>query len=224
MKETNQADNTIVIFTCDNGTSPKANFAELEAGGVHLNEHWRGWKADAYEGGHRVPFVVRWPGKIKPGTVSEQTITVADIMATCAAVIGHKLPPDVAEDSVSLLPTLTGEDHAAPLHEIVVHHSSSGHFAVRQGKWKLLLCRGSGGWSPPSESEAAKQNLPPVQLYNLSDDPKETANLQADYPEVVRQLTSDLRQVIEQGRSTPGPPQPNHAGAKWWPGLPWEKP
>ena len=86
------------------------------------------------------------------------------------------------------------------------------------------LCRGSGGWSTPREAAAVKQNLPPVQLYNLQDDPKETTNLHADYPEVVEQLTSELRHVIEKGRSTPGSEQPNHAAAKWWPGLPWKKP
>jgi arylsulfatase A-like enzyme len=223
LTETNQSDNTLVIFTCDNGTSPKANFPQLDAAGVHLNEHWRGWKADAYEGGHRVPFIVRWPGKIEPGSRSEQTITLADIMATCADVAGHELPADAAEDSVSLLPTLRGEDVAGPLHELVVHHSVSGHFAVRKGPWKLLLCRGSGGWSPPREAAAVKQKLPQVQLYNLHDDPKETTNRQADRPDVVEQLTADLRQVVEQGRSTPGTKQPNHARAKWWSGLPWKK-
>jgi len=224
LKETGQEDNTLVIFTCDNGTSPKADFPQLDAAGVHLNEHWRGWKADAYEGGHRVPFIVRWPGRIESGAKCEQTITLADIMATCAELIGHPLPADAAEDSTSLLSALRGQHRSGPLHDVVVHHSGSGHFAVRKGKWKLLLCRGSGGWSPPREAVALKEGLPPVQLYNLRDDPKETLNLQADHPEVVAQLTADLRRVVEQGRSTPGPKQPNHAGATWWPGLPWEKP
>ncbi|TWU38372.1 sulfatase family protein [Novipirellula artificiosorum] len=224
LKETGQADNTVVFFTCDNGTSPKADFASLNAGGVHLNEHWRGWKADAYEGGHRVPFFVRWPGHIQPGSRCDQTITLADIMSTCAALLEHPLPPDAAEDSVSLLPTLIGDQELTPLHPLVVHHSVSGHFAVRKGKWKLLLCRGSGGWSPPSESEADKQGLPPVQLYDLEADPKERSNLQASHPELVQQLTEELRQIIERGRSTPGPKQPNHADVSWWAGLPWEKP
>jgi arylsulfatase A-like enzyme len=223
LRETGQDDNTLVFFTCDNGTSPKANFAQLDAAGVHLNEHWRGWKADAYEGGHRVPFIARWPGQIERGARSEQTITLADIMATCAAVVGHKLPASAAEDSVSLLPTLRGNKVSRPLHDVVVHHSVSGHFAVRKGKWKLLLCRGSGGWSPPREPAALKQGLPPVQLYNLEDDPKETLNLQADYPKVVSELRADLRRIVEQGRSTPGPVQPNHADATWWTGLPWKK-
>lgn len=223
LNETGQADNTIVIFTCDNGTSPKANFKELDAAGIHLNVNWRGWKADAYEGGHRVPFVVRWPGKIKENSTCDQTITVADIMATCGEIAGYKIPIDAAEDSVSLLPTMRGEDIAGRLHDVVIHHSSSGHFAIRKGKWKLLLCRGSGGWSPPREAEATKQNLPAIQLFNLEEDQKETSNLQAEYPEVVKELTADLRQSIENGRSTPGPSQPNHAGATHWPGLPWGK-
>lgn len=224
LEETGQAENTLVIFTCDNGTSPKAKFAELEAAGVHLNANWRGWKADVYEGGHRVPFVVRWPGKIKAGSRSEQTITLADIMATCADVAGYKLPSDAGEDSVSLLPTLRGEASAEPLHEFVVHQSGSGFFALRKGDWKLLLCRGSGGWSPPNETQAKKQKLPAVQLYNLKDDPKETTNLQAKHPELVAELTADLRRAVERGRTTKGPDQPNHGGAKWWSGLPWSKP
>ncbi len=224
LKETNQADNTLVVFTCDNGTSPKAKFAQLESAGVQLREHWRGWKADIYEGGHRVPFIVRWPGHVDPGTRGEQTITLADIMATCADIVGHELPADAAEDSVSLVAVLQGKAVEEPLHEMVVHHSVSGHFAVRQGPWKLLLCRGSGGWSPPREPEAARQDLPLVQLFNLDEDPRETVNLQAEHPGIVEQLTAELRQIIEQGRSTPGPEQPNHAGAKWWPGLPWQKP
>ncbi len=224
LQESKQDENTLVFFTCDNGTSNKANFAQLDAGGIHLNENWRGWKADAYEGGHRVPFFVRWPGKIKSGSSSSETITLADIMATCASVLDHPLPTNAAEDSVSLLNTLLGQKAEQPLHPVVVHHSVSGHFAIRQGKWKLLFCRGSGGWSPPREAAAAKQNLPPIQLFNLVEDPKETQNLQAQYPAVVEELTAKLRQVIECGRSTPGPNQANHAGATWWPGLPWKKP
>ena len=224
LRESGQADNTLVIFTCDNGTSPKADFPGLDRSGIHLNVNWRGWKADAYEGGHRVPFIARWPGKIQPGTRSDQTITLADIMATCADVLEHSLPANAGEDSVSLLPTLTGKTSGGPLHEMVVHHSVSGHFAVRRGKWKLLFCQGSGGWSPPREAVAAKQKLPPVQLYDLSMDPQETTNLQSQYPDIVQQLTNDLRRLIERGRSNPGPKQVNHGGQIWWPGLPWPKP
>jgi len=213
LEDTGQAENTMVLFTCDNGTSPKAEFAQLEARNVRLNENWRGWKADAYEGGHRVPFIVRWPGRIRKGTRSEQTISLADIMATCADVIDAKLPPNAAEDSVSLMPVLTGKKVDGFLHDLVIHHSGSGHFAVRMGKWKLLLCRGSGGWSPPRENEAAGKNLPMLQLYNLGNDPRETENLCDKYPDRVEKLVNALAKAIDEGRTTPGPRQANQG----WP-------
>ena len=213
LKDTDQADNTVVFFTCDNGTSPKANFPQLDTAGVHLNVNWRGWKADAYEGGHRVPFIVRWPGQVKPGTRSTQTITLTDIMATCAGILGAELPANAAEDSVSLLPVLRGKKMEKPLHDVVIHHSGSGHFAIRKAQWKLLLCRGSGGWSPPRETEAAKKKLPMLQLYDLANDPKESKNLHAQYPDKVKELVSDLAKAFRNGRTTHGPRQQNEG----WP-------
>lgn len=223
LDKTDQAKDTVIFFTCDNGTSPKADFPGLLKKGVHLNENWRGWKADAYEGGHRVPFVVRWPGKVQSGSTSLETITLADIMTTCAGVIGFAVPENCAEDSVSLLPVLLGQTTDGPLHQSVVHHSISGHFAIRKGSWKLLLCAGSGGWSPPREPEAKKQNLPAVQLFHLADDPKETNNLALSEPERVVQLRAELKSLVEAGRSTPGAAQPNHNNQKWWKELPWKK-
>jgi arylsulfatase A len=222
--ESGQSENTVVFFTADNGTSPKADFPQLAEAGVHLNEHWRGWKADAYEGGHRVPFIVRWPGVTKPGSRSAETIVLTDVMATCADLLEFALPATAAEDSVSLLPRLSADRSEPPLHDAVVHHSSEGHFAVRKGPWKLMFCRGSGGWSPPREAEARSQGLPPLQLYHLGRDPKETTNVQSEHPEIVQEMTADLRRMVEQGRTTPGPRQPNHEGGLWWPGLPWDKP
>ncbi len=213
LDETGQADNTVVFFTCDNGTSPKANFPQLDAAGVHLNANWRGWKADAYEGGHRVPFIVRWPGRIKPGTRSDETIVLTDIMASCAGILGTELSANTAEDSVNLLPVLRGGKMEKPLHDVVIHHSGSGHFAIRKGQWKLLLCRGSGGWSPPREAEAAEQKLPMLQLYDLASDPKESKNLQAKYPDKVKELAADLAKAFRNGRTTPGPRQQNEG----WP-------
>ena len=213
LDDTGQTDNTVVIFTCDNGTSPKADFPQLDAAGVHLNVNWRGWKADAYEGGHRVPFIVRWPGQIKPGTRSHETIVLTDIMATCADILGTNLPATAAEDSVSLLPVLSGDTIERPLHELAIHHSGSGHFAVRKGQWKLLLCRGSGGWSPPREAEAAKKKLPMLQLYDLASDPRETENLHLKYPDKVTELANALAKAFRRGRTTPGPSQANQG----WP-------
>ncbi|MEM6690546.1 MAG: arylsulfatase [Planctomycetota bacterium] len=222
LDETGLSEDTFVIFTTDNGTSPKANFSELEAGGIRLSEHWRGNKADAYEGGHRVPFIVRWPSKIRANTRTQQTITQADVMATLADLTKHEIPDDAAEDSVSLLPVLLDNDNGRPLHEAVVHHSSSGYFAVRQGNWKLLFCRGSGGWSAPKENIAKKQGLPDRQLYDLDVDPKETTNIAANHPDLVDRLTNLLRSYVENGRSTEGTIQPNHAGSIHWGHLPWE--
>ena len=194
----------------------------METKGVHLTENWRGNKADAFEGGHRVPFIVRWPGTVAAGARSNELISVADIMATVAEVIGHEIPDDAAEDSLSLLPVLKGNQLETPLHEAVVCHSNSGHFAIRQGKWKILFCQGSGGWSTPREPAAAKNNLPAIQLYDLEADPKEAKNVAQDHPEVVLELSSILRRYIEEGRSTKGPRQKNHNGTIPWKNVPWE--
>jgi arylsulfatase A len=223
LERSGQADRTLVVFTGDNGTSPKCDFENLEQHQAHLREHWRGWKADAYEGGHRVPFVARWPGVIAPGGRCAEPISLVDLMATAADAVGCELPADAAEDSHSLLPCFRGQRPAAPLHEAVICHSASGYFVVRRGKWKLLFCRGSGGWSPPRENEARKLDLPPVQLYDLSVDPKERTNVVPEHPEVVEELTAILRRYVERGRSTPGPAQANTGGTSW-PGLPWYDP
>ncbi len=217
------ADNTLVFFAADNGTSPKCDFAGLRKKNTDLQNHWRGMKADAYEGGHRVPFIVRWPGRIKAGGKSDQTISLVDIMATCADAVGVKLPETAAEDSVSLLPVLKGEAVKEPLHEAVICHSISGVFVVRKGKWKLQFSAGSGGWSEPKDAAAVKKGLPKWQLYDLSRDRKETSNLIKDHPEVVKDLTSVLRRYVEKGRSTPGAPRKNHGGAIWWKQLPWRR-
>ena len=133
------ADNTLVIFTSDNGCSPAAGVTKLEEQGPFPSELRRGYKADIWDGGHRIPFIARWPGKIKPGTRSDQLICLTDLMATCAEILGAKLPDNAGEDSVSILPALLGTA-TEPLHEAVVHHSINGTFAIRQGHWKLELC------------------------------------------------------------------------------------
>ena len=223
LEDNNMADNTMLIFTTDNGTSPACNFTELRTKKTDLQHHWRGMKADGFEGGHRVPFIVRWPGHIKPGTKSDQIISLVDIMATCADAVGTKLPDTAAEDSVSLMPVLKGKATDEPLHEAVICHSSVGVFVVRRGKWKLQYSAGSGGWSLPKDRESIKLGLPKWQLYDLSVDPKETNNLIKKHPEIVTDLTAVLRRFIEKGRSTPGTTQKNHKDATWWGGLPWAR-
>ena len=195
------AENTLVIFTSDNGCAPQAGTAELEKQGHFPSAQFRGYKSDIWDGGHRVPFFVRWPGKVKAGSQSAQLICHTDLMATCAEILGAKLPETAAEDSVSILPALLGTDKA-PLREAVVHHSISGKFAIRQGRWKLELCAGSGGWSKGGGKESP-------QLYDLGTDSGETRNVQSAQTDVVAKLTSLLEGYVANGRSTPGAKQSN---------------
>jgi arylsulfatase A-like enzyme len=204
------ADNTLVVFTADNGCSPQADTPGLEKQGHFASAQFRGYKADIWEGGHRVPFLVRWPGKTKPASVSTQLICHVDLLATCAELLGTPLPPHAGEDSVSLLPALLGTDRA-PLREAVVHHSIHGLFSIRQGPWKLALCPGSGGWGTPLDAAARGTGLPEVQLYDLATDLAETNNLHGAHPAVVARLRALLDRYVAEGRSTPGPRQPNDA-------------
>ena len=148
------ADNTLVVFTSDNGCSPAAGTAELERQGHFASGQFRGSKSDIWDGGHRVPFSVRWPGRIKAGSQCAQLICHTDLIATCAEILGAKLPDNAGEDSVSILPALLGKD-PTPLRATVVHHSINGRFAIRQGPWKLELCPGSGGWGKPGDADAS---------------------------------------------------------------------
>ncbi len=208
LEQNGLADNTILVMTSDNGCSPAAKVDELTSKGHYPSMNYRGYKSDIWEGGHHVPFIIRWPGHIQAGSTSDQTICLVDLMGTCAEILGAKLPANAGEDSVSLLPALLGKADK-PLHEAVVHHSIEGRFSIRQGKWKLELCAGSGGWSAPKEGPALKQGLPSVQLYDLSSDVGEQNNVQEKYPEVVERLTQLLKKYVADGRSTPGEPQKN---------------
>jgi arylsulfatase A-like enzyme len=197
-------DNTLVLFTSDNGCSPAAGTPKLEQQGHFASAQFRGYKADIWEGGHRVPFLVRWPGMVKPASTSAATICLVDFMATVADVLGATLPDTAAPDSVSFLPALKGQS-IVTAREGIVHHSINGQFAIRVGPWKLAFCAGSGGWGKPGDAEAAKQGLPAAQLYHLADDPGETRNLVTTHPAEAARLTALLRRYIADGRSTPGP-------------------
>jgi arylsulfatase A-like enzyme len=201
-------EDTLVFLTSDNGCSPQADFPALLARGHNPSYVFRGHKADIYEGGHRVPFLVRWPGRVVPGSVSDQLICLTDLLATCAEILGARLPASVGEDSVSILPALLGRAQP-PLHEAVVHHSINGSFAIRQGRWKLAVCPGSGGWSAPRPGRDDTRHLPPVQLFDLEADIGERKNVQREHPEVVHRLTALLERFVAEGRSTPGPAQAN---------------
>lgn len=202
--------NTIVIFTADNGTSEKPSEANrVEKLGHFASANFRGYKSDIWDGGHRVPFIVRWPAHVEAGSISQHPTCLSDLMATCAELVGTTLPDNSGEDSLSILPVLKGEPDKAPKHQAIIHHSISGKFAVRKGPWKLVLCPGSGGWTSPTDKAAKEKNMPAIQLYNMTDDPGEMKNLQEEHPAIVKDLSDTLKQFIENGRSTPGEPQEN---------------
>jgi arylsulfatase A-like enzyme len=202
------ADNTLLIITSDNGCSPQAKFEELVPQGHNPSYVFRGHKADIYEGGHRIPFLVRWPGHVRPGSRSEQTTCLTDFLATAAEILGTPLPENAGEDSVSMFAALRGTA-GGPLREAIVHHSINGSFAIRQGNWKLCFCAGSGGWSAPRPGRDSTAGLPPLQLFDLAADIGEQRNVQAEQPAVVERLTKLLEKYVAEGRSTPGAPQKN---------------
>ncbi|MGB0761643.1 MAG: sulfatase/phosphatase domain-containing protein, partial [Rubripirellula sp.] len=167
----------------------------------------RGSKADLWDGGHRLPFIVRWPSTVQPGTVCNQLICHTDLFATVAELTQQQIPNNAAEDSVSFLPALH-EKEIITTRNGITHHSFSGHFAYRRGRWKLLLAKGSGGWTSPRERDmpntAAK-----VQLYDMATDIGERRNLQNEKPELVQELLDLLKTDIQRGRSTDGPKATN---------------
>jgi arylsulfatase A len=207
LEKSDAAANTLVVLTSDNGCSPQAKFDELRAKGHDPSAGFRGHKADIFEGGHRVPFIVRWPDKVKPGGSSPQTVCLTDFMATAAEIVGAKLPAGAAEDSVSLLPVLLGTD--GPRRTALVSHSINGSFAIREGNWKLCVCAGSGGWSVPKPGTPEEKDLPADQLYDLAADRAEQKNVAAEHPEIVKRLSGLLDKYIADGRSTPGEAQKN---------------
>ncbi|NQT88804.1 arylsulfatase, partial [bacterium] len=192
------AENTLIIVTSDNGAQPydvDHNFHDHKSCG-----DLRGYKADIWDGGHREPFIARWPARVAAGTVSNEPICLADLLATCADIVGSPLPENGAEDSVSILPALLGQTQDEPLREAIIHHSARGMFGVRQGKWKVAFCLGSGGFSQPNHIEP-EPGGPTGQLYDLEADPAETTNLWQQHPDIVADLGRLLDTYRERGRS-----------------------
>jgi len=180
---------------------------------------YRGHKADIFEGGHRIPFIVRWPEKIKPNSIAENTICLTDLIATCSDILGIPLQENEGEDSFSLLPIFSGEDAEKYERKATVHHSINGSFAIRKENWKLIFCPDSGGWSDPKPNTEGIDELPEFQLYDLAKDPGERTNLFASHPEKVKVLRALMSSYIKNGRSTEGPSQKNNPetfGTKDW--------
>jgi len=191
---------TLLVFTSDNGPvwnpADMARFGHDAAGGL------RGMKADVWEGGHRMPFIVRWPQAVKAGTVSDQPVCFTDLLATFADVCGVKLPEGAGPDSFSLLPVLQEVQPATqPIRgRIVMQAGSSPAMVIRSGDWKLINQLGSGGFSTPKKVEPQPGD-PAGQLYNLRDDPAETTNLYSQHPEIVGRLEAEMQRIIAADRS-----------------------
>jgi len=194
----NLTENTLIILASDNGSHWYQN--DIEQFDHRSNLHLRGQKADIWEGGHRIPFIARWPEQIEAGTVSDQTICLTDLMATVVGIVGEDLPENAGEDSVNILPVLVDHQLDQPIRDAIVNHSVSGMFAIRQGAWKLIQGLGSGGFSSP-RTVSPSPGGPEGQLYNLDDDPSETNNLYLEQPETVERLTKLLEKYQTQGHS-----------------------
>lgn len=222
LKEQGMFQNTLLIVTSDNGTSPNAAEDALEKG-HDPNGPFRGLKATIWEGGHRIPLIATWPGRIPAGTQNHEQISLNDLMATFAALTDQTLTPSAGVDSRNILPALLGGSSDRPDGHAIVARSGGGCLAILKDTMKLADCPGSGsGWAgSPTTGEAREQGLPPVQLYNLKEDTAETNNVQGRYPEKKRQLRQLLKRYIERGRSTPGPDRSNWKGKTRWEQLGW---
>lgn len=204
------SENTILIFSADNGSSRQR--ASSEKMGHRSHAHLSGAKASLLEGGHRVPFILRWPGKVEAGSVSNQLVSLSDMMETFAEMFSVDLPDTAAEDSISFLPALFGKPVSEPRVD-VVHHDASGRFAIREGDWKLLL----------QEQDGANSETVPMQLYNLKDDIGETTNLIKNHPEKAEGMVALLERYVTEGRSTRGAIQNNDAKVDIWKQEPSKK-
>jgi len=201
------ADNTIVIFTSDNGPEVLTTVQMRQDHDHDPARPWRGMKRDNWEGGHRVPLIVRWPGHVPAGSTTSQITSLTDLMATCAAVVRTELPHDAAEDSFNMLPVLLGTQKDQAVRPLLLQQTISLAMAIRQGRWKLLDHTGSGGNNYKRQPRLQQYLLPesapdaPGQLYDLQADPGETRNLYAKHPNIAARLKRLLEQSITSGRT-----------------------
>lgn len=215
LEENGLAENTLIIVTSDNGGMFNRGGQDAFQDGHRVNANLLGFKFGVWEGGHRVPFIAKWPGKIQPGSVSDQLISGVDMLATFAAVTGQTVEADQVADSINVLPALVG-DPDSPLREtLVISPNKPSHLSIRKGKWMYIPAQGSGGFKGKPGSHGAggpacisfvgnensdivdgkiKKNAPPAQLYDLEADVNQTTNLYSQYPEVVQEMQTLLAQ------------------------------
>lgn len=200
---------TLIIFTSDNGCAPYIGIDQLKAKGHFSSGPLRGFKADAWEGGHRVPFIAKWKGRIEAGSKCDATICSVDIYATLAEFLHEPIVEKDAEDSVSLLPLL--EQKVSKIHEHVVHQSSTGIFALRSGDWKAIFGPGSGASKRPANERE-------LHLFNIAEDLGEQNDLASSNPAKAAEMVATIQHLVESGRSTPGANQKNDVSVRIWKG------
>nr|WP_294897984.1 arylsulfatase [uncultured Pedobacter sp.] len=213
-------DNTIIVFTSDNGCSPSADYATLLEKGHNPSWKYRGTKSDIFDGGHRVPFIISWPAEIKKAKVSDQLVCTTDFFRTVSDLLNKPLTDGTAEDSYSFLKDIINTKLNSPSRDAIVNHSLFGEFAIQKGEWKLILTSSSGGWSNPKPNSPEAMKLPPYQLYNTNLDVAEQNNLFYKKPEKVAELKKLLTEYVKNGRSTAGTHQKND-DPQYWPQLSW---
>ncbi|MCP5109894.1 MAG: sulfatase-like hydrolase/transferase, partial [bacterium] len=224
-EEAGVADNTLVIFTSDNGGMFNLGGRVAAEKGHKINGDLLGSKFGIWEGGHRVPFIAWWPGEIPAGTVSDQTLISVDMLASFAALTGQKLRAEAQKDSINMLPALTGEPDEPLRTEMFVTPHKATHMALRRGKWMYIPAKSDGGFrgskpgehawggaavtklvnTPNSDIEngVLKKDAPPAQLYDLESDRNQTKNVYHDYPGVVREMAAALKKARQEANPTP---------------------
>lgn len=210
LEEKGMRENTLIVFTSDNGPDPASE--EITVHGHEPAGELRGQKADIWEGGHRVPFIVSWPDRIPRNTVSSELLSLGDLLATCAGIVGAQLPDDAGEDSVNMLGEMCGQQLASSLRESIILQSIDGTLSLRQGDWKYIQGRGGGGFDlrgrkfigiPHTLEREVQPEDPQEQLYHLGEDVGEHVNVCDDYPHRLAQMRRDLERLITAGRTRP---------------------
>lgn len=207
LEKLNLAKNTIIMFGSDNGPEVGTTLNMRKSYKHDGAFPWRGFKRDQWEAGHRTPFIVHWPEKIKANSVSHQLISHTDVMATCAAIVDYSLPENAAEDSFNILPLLL-ENQSEPIRQYLLTQTNKLNLAIRKGNWKFLDHQSSGGNNYKKRNlkhfiTLEENNDLPGQLYKLDSDPGETTNLYEKHPEIVKELKNKLKEFQQSGRSTP---------------------
>lgn len=222
LKKQRLYENTIIVFTADNGCFHGAGVKPMEKQGHFPSYIYRGYKSDLFDGGHRIPLIVSRGGR-NGGRTEHGHVSLTDFYATFAEITGYKLASNEGEDSYSIYGIITGEGKNQ--RKNIIHHSNNGNFSLREGDWKILFTPDSGGWSFPTHSHDKDYiaTLPLVQLYNIEKDPGETQNVINEYPEIAARLITQMREYIDRGRSTPGEIQKNETQGEWKQIIPFMK-